>query len=102
MKSCHIDIKCFIFRQHPAISGRESYGIRYFSVGRSERLRQYSMIGFGRKRSGLFRRNPVRNPLVRNPIKFGSDPIGFYMESGGFRSNPMSDPIVSGRIYRSD
>jgi hypothetical protein len=60
------------------------------------------MIGFDRNRSDLFRCNPVRNPLVRNPMKFGSVPTDFYMEFAGFRSNPISDSIVSGRIYRLD
>ncbi len=65
-------------------------------------FRQYPMIGFDRNRSDLFRCNPVRNPLVRNPMKFGSVPTDFYMEFAGFRSNPISDSIVSGRIYRLD
>ncbi len=101
-KSWKIKIKSFTFRQNPAISVSEFYGIRLFSIGRSEQLRQYPMNGFDRNRSNLFRCNPVRNSLVRNPMKFGSDPIGFYMEFVEIRSNPISDPIVSGRIYRSN
>jgi hypothetical protein len=95
-------MKFFTFRQNPATSVRWSYVIEFFSVGRSERLRQYPMIGFDRKRSDLFRCNPVRNPLVRIPMKFGSGPIGFYMKFVRFWRNSIPDPIISGRIYRPD
>jgi hypothetical protein len=63
---------------------------------------EYLTTRCDRKRPDLFRRNPVRNPLVRNLVKAGWVPIVFNMESGEFRINLISDLIVSGRTCRSD
>ena len=52
--------------------------------------------------SDLFRQNPDRNPLVRIPVKTGSDLTGFISVSGDFRSVPISDFAWSWRIRRSD
>jgi hypothetical protein len=75
---------------------------RLLTATGSGQFPQGTISGCGRNRSDPFRRNPGRNPFVRNPTKSGSIPIGFTWESCEFRCDPASDPMVSGRIRRSE
>ena len=89
-------------RWNPTLSVVETGIFRVFPEDGSERIRHDPILRFERIRSYLFRRNPVRNPVVRNPTITMSDPIGFCTEVIGFRRYPISDAILPGRIHRSD
>jgi hypothetical protein len=80
----------------------EPYCLLCFSMNRCCWLRLYLTSRSDRNQSDLCWRNPFRNPLVRNPVKFGWVPTGFYWEFADFRSKPTSSPTISHRIHRSD